>query len=249
MKLIFALVVHIVALVAVAALVPLMALAQEPEPADVWSGTAEVSFVSTSGNTDTRTLGVGGEIEYQPADWSGLAKITFIKSEADDVVNARSFSALLQVSSPFSPRLEVYGRVGYLKDTFAGIDDRISSEGGISHAIATTDPHSLTTLIGFGFTREVRLGADDLSFVTANATLQYSWALSETSALTDETAVTAGLGAARGDWRFTNDIGLTAGLNGLFSLRFSQKLTHLNEPVPGFRQTDVVVAAALVASF
>ena len=96
---------------------------------------------------------------------------------------------------------------------------------------------------------EVRLGADDLSFPTANATLQYSWALSETSALTDETAVTAGLGAARGDWRFTNDIGLTAGLNGIFSLRFSQKLTYLNEPVPGFRQTDVVVAAALVASF
>ena len=215
MKLFCALVVHIIALVAVAALVPLMAQAQEPEPADVWSGTAEVSFVSTSGNTDIRTLGVGGEIEYRLTDWSGLAKIAFIESEADDVVNARSFSALLQVSRPFSPRLEAYGRVGYLKDTFAGIDDRISSEGGISSAIATTDPHSLTTLIGFGFTREVRLGADDLSFVTANATLQYSWALSETSALTNETAATAGLGAARGDWRFTNDIGLTAGLNGM----------------------------------
>ena len=248
MKLISALVVHIVAPVAVAALVPLMALAQEPEPADVWSGTAEVSFVSTSGNTDIRTLGVGGEIEYRPTDWAGLAKIAFIESEADDVVNARSFSALLQVSRPFSPRLEAYGRVGYLKDTFAGIEDRISSEGGISYAITTTDPHSLTTLIGFGFTREVRLGADDLSLVTANATLQYSWALLETSALTDETVATADMKNA-GDWRFTNDIGLTAGLNGIFSLRFSQKLTYLNEPVPGFRQTDVVVAAALVASF
>ena len=248
MKLISALVVHIVAPVAVAALVPLMALAQEPEPADVWSGTAEVSFVSTSGNTDIRTLGVGGEIEYRPTDWAGLAKIAFIESEADDVVNARSFSALLQVSRPFSPRLEAYGRVGYLKDTFAGIEDRISSEGGISYAITTTDPHSLTTLIGFGFTREVRLGADDLSLVTANATLQYSWALSETSALTDETVATADMKNA-GDWRFTNDIGLTAGLNGIFSLRLSQKLTYLNEPVPGFRQTDVVVAAALVASF
>ena len=248
MKLICALVVHIIALVAVVALVPLMALAQEPEPADVWSGTAEVSFVSTSGNTDIRTLGVGGEIEYRPNDWSGLAKIAFIESEADDVVNARSFSALLQVSRRLSPRLEAYARGGYLKDTFAGIDDRISSEGGISYAIATTVPHALTTLIGFGFTREVRVGADDLSLVTANATLQYSWALSETSTLTDETAATADMKNA-GDWRFTNAVGLTAGLNGIFSLRFSQKLTYLNEPVRGFRQTDVVVAAALVASF
>ena len=248
MKLICALVVHIIALVAVAALVPLMALAQEPEPADVWSGAAEVSFVSTSGNTDTRTLGVGGEIEYRPTAWSGLAKIAFIESEADAVVNARSFSALLQVSRPFSPQLEAYGRVGYLKDTFAGIEDRISSDGGISYAIATTVRHSLTTLIGFGFTREVRLGADDLSLVTANTTLQYSWALSETSALTDEMAATADVKNA-GDWRFTNDVGLTAGLNGIFSLRLSQKLTYLNEPVPGFRQTDVVVAAALLASF
>ena len=163
-------------------------------------------------------------------------------------MNARSFSALVQVSRPFSPRLEAYGRVGYLKDTFACIDDRISSDGGISYEIATTERHSLTTLTGFGFTREVRLGADDLSLVTANATVQYSWALSETSALTDETAVTADMRNA-GDWRFTNDIGLTAGLNGIFSLRLSQKLTYLNEPVPGFRQTDVVVSAALVANF
>ena len=248
MKLMCALVVHIIALVAVAALVPLMTLAQEPEPADVWSGTAEVSFVSTSGNTDTRTLGVGGEIVYRPTDWSGLAKIAFIESEADDVVNARSFSALLQVSRGLSPRLEAYGRVGYLKDTFAGIDDRISSDGGISYAIVPTGQHSLTTLIGFGFTREVRVGADDLSLVTANATLRYSWALSETSALTNETAATAAMRNA-GDWRFTNDVGLTAGLNGIFSLRFSQTLTYLNEPVPGFRQADVVVKAALAASF
>ena len=200
MKLICALVVHIVALVAVAALVPLMALAQEPEPADVWSGTAEVSFVSTSGNTDTRTLGVGGGIEYQPADWSGLAKITFIESEADDVVNARSFRALLQVSHPFSPRLEAYGRVGYLKDTFAGIDDRISSEGGISYAIATTDAALAHDADRIGLhARGSPRRRRPLVGPTANATLQYSWALSETSALTDETAVTAGLGTAR--WR------------------------------------------------
>ena len=225
-----------------------MALAQEAEPADVWSGTAEVSFVSTSGNTSTRTLGVGGEIEYRPTDWSGLAEIAFIESEADAIVNARSFSALLQVSRPFSPRLEAYGRVGYLKDTFAGIDDRISSEGGISYKIANTERHSLTTLTGFGFTREVRIGADNLSLITANATLQYSWALSETSELTNETGATADMRNA-GDWRFTNDLELTAGLNGIFSLSLSQKLSYLNEPVPGFRQTDVVVAAALVANF
>lgn len=225
---------------------PTALAAQEPPP--TWSGQAELSLVSTSGNTDTRTLGAGAEIEYAPGRWSALAKVTFIESEADDEVNARSFTALLQASRRVSARLQVYGKAGYLKDTFAGIDDRFSSEGGLGYDLFTQAPHSLGTQLGFGFTREVRLLSESLSLATGNAAIQYRWTLSETSALTDETSFTADLGNAS-DWRFTNDVALIAGLNAIFSLKLSQKLSYLNDPVPGFRKRDIVVSAAFVANF
>lgn len=45
-------------------------LAQEP-PAPptqppLWSGKGELSFVSTTGNSDTQTLGTGLDVAYQP---------------------------------------------------------------------------------------------------------------------------------------------------------------------------------------
>ena len=51
------------------------------------------------------------------------------------------------------------------------------------------------------------------------------------------------------DWRFSNEIAATAALSSRLSLKVSHKLSYLNEPVPGFRKTDAILSAALVASF
>ena len=51
------------------------------------------------------------------------------------------------------------------------------------------------------------------------------------------------------DWRFTNEVAVTAALSTRLSLKVSQKLSHLNRPVPGSRKTDTILAAAMVANF
>ena len=38
-----------------------------------WSGTAEVSLIATSGNSDTHTFGLGAEVTYDPGAWRWLA--------------------------------------------------------------------------------------------------------------------------------------------------------------------------------
>lgn len=44
-----------------------------PPPAHTCTGSAELSFVSTTGNTDTQTLGLGGSIECKPNKWTYTA--------------------------------------------------------------------------------------------------------------------------------------------------------------------------------
>ena len=83
---------------------------------------------------------------------------------------------------------------------------------------------------------------------TANATGRYSWAISEMGALTEEATFVADLNTGD-DWRFTNEVAATAALSTRLSLRVSHKLSHLNRPVPGFRKTDTILAAAIVAHF
>lgn len=99
-----------------------------PTPTPLWSGKGELSFVSTSGNSDTQTLGVGAEVEYKPGFWSFLFKSAFLRSEADNVENARSFLATLRAARSISPRLEAFARGEYLQNTFAGIDSRFAGE-------------------------------------------------------------------------------------------------------------------------
>ena len=154
------------------------AVAQQPSEdpgAGRWSGTAEVSLVATSGNSDTRTFGLGGEATYDPGAWRWLGRVSYVETEADDQLRARSQSALLEMSRAFSDRLEVYGRGGYLRDLFAGIERRLTTEGGLAYEVIATAPQSLQLLAGSGFTREQRLVGDDLSLGTANLTGRYRW--------------------------------------------------------------------------
>ena len=221
--------------------------AQDDAPKGPWSGTAEVSAVATSGNSDTRTFGLGAELIYDPGGWMWLGRAAYVETAADDEVKARSQSGQIEVSRDFSGRLELYGRGGYVRDLFAGIERRLTSEGGLAYHLLGGEPHSLQLLGGGGFTRETRLVGDDLSLGTANATGRYNWALSDTSALTEEAAFVADLTTGV-NWRFSNEIAATAALSTRLSLRASHKLSYLNEPVPGFRTTDTVLAVALVVN-
>ncbi|MBQ91561.1 MAG: hypothetical protein CL441_09190 [Acidimicrobiaceae bacterium] len=231
-----------------ATLISTPVLAQDPADDGPWSGSAEVSAVATTGNSDTRTFGLGGELTYEPGTWTWLAKAAYVETSADDQLRARSFDGTAEASRSVTDRLEVYGRGGYLRDLFAGIERRLTTEGGLAWDAIGNAPHSLQVLAGVGVTREIRLVGDDLTIGTANATGRYAWALSETSELTEEAAFVADL-TSGDNWRFSNEIAVTAGLNRLLSLKVSHKLSYLNMPVPGFKQTDTISAAALVATF
>ena len=213
-----------------------------------WSGTAEVSLIATSGNSDTHTFGLGAEVTYDPGAWRWLGRISYVETDADDQLKARSESALVEMSRPLAERLEAYARGGYLRDLFAGIERRLTTEGGLAYMVIATDPQSLQLLAGFGFTRELRVVGDALSLGTANATGRYRWAVSETSALTEEASFVADLNTGD-NWRFTNEVAITAAVGARLSLKVSHKLSHLNRPVPGFRKTDAILAAAMVANF
>ncbi len=219
-----------------------------PPPPPLWSGKAEVSFVSTSGNSDTQTLGAGAEVEYQPGVWSGKAKVDYIRSEADGKENARSLAFLLRGARKLSARLEAYAQGGYLKNTFAGIDRRLSGESGLAYELLPPGPHSLKAQAGFGYTGERRVDAPDRSFASASGGLLYKWTFSKTADFSNEASYTQDLKSSS-DWRFADTAAVSAGLTTIFSLKASWTLTKANDPPPGFRKTDTITKAALVAKF
>jgi putative salt-induced outer membrane protein len=224
-----------------------------PPPAHTCTGSAELSFVSTTGNTDTQTLGVGGSIECKPNKWTYLAKGAFIRSEADDVETAKSLDTLFRASRDLTLRLKAYGQFNYFQNEFAGIENRYAVEGGLSYMLLMYPKHTLEIDGGLGYTKEDRVETigildEDLSFPTARVGAIYRWKISETAEFGDDLGFTFNLNDGD-DWRFGNVSYIAAKLNTIFALKFSYAVTYLNNPVPGFGKTDTITSAAVVAKF
>lgn len=222
--------------------------AQPAAPPPLWERKAEVSLVATGGNTDTQTVGLGGSLVWRPTPWTTEAKVAFVRSEADDVKTAESFTADFRQARALSARLEAFGRFGFLSNEFAGINARSTIDGGVGYKVIETTVHTLRVDAGLGYSHEDRLEGPDLSFPAMNFGAGYKWQISPTADITEAPLFTASL-EDTGDWRFGNSLSLTAVIAGVFSLKATHELKHANAPVPGFEKSDTLLSIALVAKF
>jgi len=219
-----------------------------PGPPPVWSGKAEASFVSTTGNTDVQTIGAGLEVDYKKDVWNGLAKGAFVQGKTDGVTTARSIAGELRVARNLSPRFELFVQDDYFKNEFAGIDQRISGEGGAAYSVVKTPAQELKLQAGVGYTRENRAVGEDKKFASGQAGLLYKVKLSATTDLSEELSYVESFKDSS-DWRLANTFSVSVAINKIFSLKASHNLAYLNEPVPGFGKTDTITSVALVAKF
>jgi putative salt-induced outer membrane protein len=217
-------------------------------PPPVWSGKAEASFVSTTGNTDVQTIGAGFELDYKKDVWDGLAKGTFVQGKTDGTTTARTIAGELRGGRHLSPRFELFVEGDYFKNEFAGIDRRLSGVGGGAYSVVKTPAQELKLQAGVGYTKEDRLTGGDKSFANGQAGLLYKIKLSSTTDLSEEFAYVESFKDSS-DWRIANTFSISVAINKVFSLKASHNLAYLNEPVPGFGKTDTITTVALVAKF
>ncbi|MFA6956446.1 MAG: DUF481 domain-containing protein [Thermoanaerobaculia bacterium] len=234
-----------VMVVVLAACVP--AIAQDA-PKSPWTGSAELSYVATSGNTDTSSLGLGGELHYKPGVWTYDFKVSYVEAETDGVKSAEKLGALFGASRPISERLDYYARIVYLSDEFSGIDSNISGDTGVAWKALTGEKHVLDLGAGVGYTSESRTIGEDSDFATGTLFAKYKYVFSKTAEFTDNVNYIHDLENSD-NWRFLNSAAVTAAINSTFSLKAYYNTVHLNEPVAGFEKTDSTTGVSLVARF
>jgi putative salt-induced outer membrane protein YdiY len=224
------------------------AFGQAPPPPKPREGKAEFALVSTTGNAASQTIGASGEITLRPPQWVVEGKVAFVRNEANDLVNAKSFAARGRVARVLSPRLQVFGQHSYYRDLFAGVEHRNNTEGGLSFLLLETARQTLYADGGFGYLNEQRSVGDALSTATAGKGARYKLKLSETSDITEDLLTSFDLSEA-GTWRLYQAVALTARVAAPLSLKISNVVRYVGEPVAGFEQTDTITSAALVLSF
>jgi putative salt-induced outer membrane protein YdiY len=213
-----------------------------------WERAADLSLVSTGGNTSTRTLGMGGAVTWRPGAWRTEARASVVRSETEHVLTAESLTSDVRQSRTLSPQVELFGRGTYLTNEFAGIETRITVDGGLGWVVSAAGAHRLRVDAGVGYSRETRITSPTLTAALANFGGAYRWQVARATALTDEALLTASLDD-RDDWRLSNTLAITTAMTRLLSIRVAHELRLVNLPVPGFERRDTVIAVALVAKF
>jgi putative salt-induced outer membrane protein len=219
-----------------------------PPPPPRHEGSAEFSFIATTGNSSTQTMGLGGEYIFRPESWVYRTKTAYVRNESEDELTAESFVFLFRAERIVTDRLSLFGEYDYLRDRFAGIEHRNQLLGGVAYKLITLAPHLLVVDAGIGYANEQRTVGDDLSSAIWNAGVDYTLKLSPNAEVTNDFRFDQSLADA-GDWRIANVAGVTAKLTTLLSLRFSHTVRYVHEPPPGFETTDTITAVALVARF
>jgi putative salt-induced outer membrane protein YdiY len=218
-----------------------------PEPPPVWQLDSELSFVATGGNTDTQTLGTAGDLRHRQGRWNSTARGSFVRSTAGGIESARALLLEVRPGRELTPRLTLFGRTGFRRDLFAGIESRLAYGAGLAYRVIDNRRQELQVEGGGGYDRERRLGAAELRFGTVQGRLNYRWRVSPSLTVDNAAAVAADPQDA-GNWRGSNKASATVSVSRMLSLKLSHALEYLNEPVPGFRQIDTITSVGLVVT-
>lgn len=222
--------------------------APAPPPPPALEGSAEFSFVGTTGNASTRSVGAGLSLTGRHDAWTFTSKSAFIRTEDNNAVKAQSFSVASQAARALSPRLSLTARHEYKRDRFAGIQHRNTAQAGVSFDAYESAKHTLVLKGGAGYANEQRQAGTDLSTAIGTAGLAYKFVISATATFENEAATEFSLTDSR-DQQLNNVASLAAQLNSTLSLKLKHTTRWVKTPVPGFRKTDTITAIALVAKF
>jgi putative salt-induced outer membrane protein YdiY len=247
------------------AAVPRLVAAQAPakkEPPPLLEASTQVAFLATAGNASTSTIGGGTDVLWRPDAWTHRFQLNFTQSETDNELSARSLGGRYRVSRVVSRRLSLYSQYDYLRDLFAGVEQRHVIEGGLSHVAIDDDRQRLQVDWGFGYLAERGSDADpdpdgpdddpdapepkdDLNTATMTAAAAYRARISTTSTFIFEPRFLLTIGEVDA-WKYDQVATLTADLTSILALKLAHTVRYSADPPPGFERTDTITAVSLV---
>lgn len=219
-----------------------------PPPPPGFEGSAELSYVGTSGNSDTQSLGAGTVFIFRPGAWTVTNKAGIVRTEDNGSVKAQSTSITTQGGRQITERLSVIANHAYSRDRFAGIRNRNAVDAGVTFNAVKSERHTLVLEGAAGYATEQRLTGPDVSSAIGSTGALYKLKISDTASFENDARAVFSLEDGD-DQRVTNVASLSARLNSLLSLKAKHTTRWVRRPAPGFKTTDTITAIALVAKF
>ncbi|MGE5245682.1 MAG: DUF481 domain-containing protein [Betaproteobacteria bacterium] len=221
------------------------AAAQAPNPPPAWDIHFGASFVGTSGNSHTSTVGGDFAYRYRGAAWQLDSMATAVRTSDTGALEAEQYVA------GFRSRRKLKDGIGFSsglraeRDRLSGIALRTILDGGLSYAFVETDDWSVDALTSLAWNREQRLVGPNRSDPVGTLQVLSRVSLGSSGTTTERVTLYPDLqeaSAYRGEAEMTAE----AAMNSWLALKIGYLLRYSNSPVPGFRRTDNTTTASVL---
>ncbi len=249
-----------IGLVAALAAWPVMAQeagAEDKAPEPNWKNEVGLSYVGTTGNTDTSSFGLDYKGNRKPTPWGLDLLASFTRAEDGGVVTAEQYYAGVRGLRQLNDRWSIFAGLSWARDPFSGFENRYLVEGGAEFLAINTERNKLSFDAGLTWTSEDQIifndvtQQDDINAVDwfgGVLGLKWDWAFSKNASLSqrllyypnfDDTA----------DWRLGSDTAVKASLTKMLALQFSYIVRYRNQPIDNLEKTDTTTKASVVLNF
>ena len=225
---------------------------QEPEKEKRFSNETSLSVVSTTGNTDSLSLAGKNNMKYKFSDrWSGAWVIGAIYNETSGVREAERYFTDLRADFSITDRWFAYGLGSWLRDEFAGFDNRIGIGPGAGFRFLMGPKHFLTGEGGLNYAYEEYTdpAEGDEQFLEGRLFGKYEWAFTEKTKFSQGLEYLQSLRDSS-TWKLNSETAFTTAITEILALKVSYSVFYNNKPQPStLDKTDTIFATSLVIAY
>lgn len=224
------------------------ALAQAPAavPADPFTGSAALGYLSTSGNTEASSLNSLLKMTWDlDGPWKHDFTALAIKASTDDVTTAEAYAAGYKGQRDFSETSYIFFAGDWRQDEFSGYDRQVSEAVGYGRRLLDTPRHMLAVEGGAGAKQSELITGEELDEAIVRGGLDYLLTLTENSSFNQKLLIEQG-----DDNRYTESTSaLKTRIVGDLALVVSYVIKNNSDVPVGIEKTDRFTAISLEYGF
>lgn len=140
----------------------------------------ELSYVQTSGNSNTSTFSTKLEASTDLSDRSNVkAKGNILYSESNNESSANKYDIELDYNYMLDEKIYAYYGVNYLKDQFSDYDYRLNTGPGLGYKLLTTKEQTVDLQGGLDYALDQYSNGKKDEYVASRAEINYRYKINE----------------------------------------------------------------------
>lgn len=219
-------------------------IAAEQTTVPVWKASAELGYVSTSGNTETDTLNAKASAETEREKWRHRLDLTALNTSDADNTTAEKYTVTAQSDYKLTKPNYLFANINYEKDKFSAYDYQVAESFGYGRRVIDEKEMNLDLEIGPGARQSKLNTGESENEATVRAAVKYKWTISKSSTFSEVLTVEAGE-----ETTITKSItGLSSKIDDDLSMKLTYTYKQISD-VPVGDDTDTETAITLVYTF